>query len=100
MPAHDYGRSGSGHDGADSSVATFFAVHLALAMQSINLLGSEEQKQRYLPQMARFEKAGAFALTEPDHGSDSIAPYTTRSDRSRSPVPRSLTHTSGSPINR
>jgi glutaryl-CoA dehydrogenase len=57
----------------DSSVATFFAVHLGLAMQSINLLGSEEQKQRYLPAMARFEKVGAFALTEPDHGSDSVA---------------------------
>ncbi|MFT2598224.1 acyl-CoA dehydrogenase family protein, partial [Escherichia coli] len=40
--------------------------------QSINLLGSEEQRQRYLPQMARFEKVGAFALTEPDHGSDSV----------------------------
>jgi len=61
----------------DSSVATFFAVHLGLAMQSINLLGSEEQKQRYLPQMARFEKVGAFALTEPDHGSDSVALETT-----------------------
>ena len=61
----------------DSSVATFFGVHLGLAMQSINLLGSEEQKQRYLPQMARFEKVGAFALTEPDHGSDSVALETT-----------------------
>jgi glutaryl-CoA dehydrogenase len=61
----------------DSSVATFFAVHLGLAMQSINLLGSEEQKQRYLPRMARFEKVGAFALTEPDHGSDSVALETT-----------------------
>ena len=61
----------------DSSVATFFAVHLGLAMQSINLLGSQEQKQRYLPQMARFEKVGAFALTEPDHGSDSVALETT-----------------------
>ena len=57
----------------DSSIATFFAVHLGLAMQSINLLGSEEQKRRYLPAMARFEKVGAFALTEPDHGSDSVA---------------------------
>ena len=61
----------------DSSVATFFAVHFGLAMQSINLLGSEEQKERYLPQMARFEKVGAFALTEPDHGSDSVALETT-----------------------
>jgi glutaryl-CoA dehydrogenase len=57
----------------DTSISTFFAVHLGLAMQSINLLGSEEQKQRYLPAMAKFEKVGAFALTEPDHGSDSVS---------------------------
>src|SRR5208282_5576874 len=61
----------------DTSVATFFAVHLGLAMQSINLLGSEEQKRRYLPAMARLEKIGAFALTEPDHGSDSVGLETT-----------------------
>ena len=61
----------------DTSVATFFAVHTGLAMQSINLLGSEEQKRRYLPAMAKFEKVGAFALTEPDHGSDSVALETT-----------------------
>jgi glutaryl-CoA dehydrogenase len=61
----------------DSSIATFFAVHVGLAMQSINLLGSEEQKRRYLPQMAKLEKIGAFALTEPDHGSDSVALETT-----------------------
>ena len=52
----------------DGSIATFFAVLVGLAMQSINMLGSEEQKRRYLPPMARFEKIGAFALTEPDHG--------------------------------
>jgi glutaryl-CoA dehydrogenase len=57
----------------DASIATFFAVHVGLAMQSINLLGSDEQKRRYLPQMAKLEKIGAFALTEPDHGSDSVA---------------------------
>jgi glutaryl-CoA dehydrogenase len=56
----------------DGSIATFFAVHLGLAMQSINILGSEEQRQRYLPAMARLEKIGAFALTEPDHGSDAV----------------------------
>ena len=39
-------------------------------MASIDLLGSEEQKQRWLPAMARCDKLGAFALTEPDHGSD------------------------------
>ena len=57
----------------DGSFATFFCVHVGLGMQSINILGSEEQKRRWLPPMARMEKIGAFALTEPDHGSDSIA---------------------------
>jgi len=57
----------------DGSFATFFCVHVGLGMQSINILGSEEQKRRWLPPMARMEKVGAFALTEPDHGSDSIA---------------------------
>jgi len=56
----------------DGSIGTFFGVHVGLAMQSIYLLGSEEQKQRWLPPMARLEKIGAFALTEPDHGSDSV----------------------------
>jgi glutaryl-CoA dehydrogenase len=56
----------------DGSIATFFAVHLGLAMQSINILGSEEQRQRYLPAMSRLEKIGAFALTEPEHGSDAV----------------------------
>ncbi len=56
----------------DGSVCTFFGVHVGLAMQSINLLGSEEQRQRYLPPMARLEKIGAFALTEPEHGSDAV----------------------------
>src|SRR5258708_19537463 len=41
-------------------------------MQSIYLLGAEEQSQRWLPPMARLEKIGAFALTEPDHGSDAV----------------------------
>ncbi len=42
-------------------------------MHSISLLGSEEQKQRWLPPMARMEKIGAFGLTEPNHGSDAVA---------------------------
>jgi glutaryl-CoA dehydrogenase len=61
----------------DGSIATFFGVHVGLAMQSIYLLGSEEQKQRWLPPMATMEKIGAFALTEPEHGSDSVALETT-----------------------
>jgi len=57
----------------DASVGTFHGVHCGLAMNSIAMLGDDEQKQRWLPQMARLEKVGAFALTEPNHGSDSIA---------------------------
>ena len=57
----------------DTSFQTFWGVHMGLAMQSINMLGSEEQRARYLPQMARLEKIGAFALTEPNHGSDSVS---------------------------
>jgi len=57
----------------DGSVGTFYGVHCGLAMKSIALLGSAEQKKRWLPPMARLEKIGAFALTEPEHGSDSIA---------------------------
>ena len=57
----------------DGSMGTFLGVHGGLAMKSIVMLGSEEQKQRWLPPMARLEKIGAFALTEPDHGSDSVA---------------------------
>jgi alkylation response protein AidB-like acyl-CoA dehydrogenase len=56
----------------DGSICTFFGVHVGLAMQSINILGSEEQRQHYLPAMARLEKIGAFALTEPEHGSDAV----------------------------
>jgi glutaryl-CoA dehydrogenase len=61
----------------DGSLATFFGVHVGLAMQSIYILGSEEQRQRWLPGMASLERIGAFALSEPDHGSDSIALETT-----------------------
>jgi glutaryl-CoA dehydrogenase len=57
----------------DASVCTFFGVHSGLAMNSIAMLGSEEQKQRWLPAMARMEKIGAFGLTEPQHGSDAVA---------------------------
>jgi glutaryl-CoA dehydrogenase len=57
----------------DASVCTFFGVHAGLAMHAISMLGSEEQKQRWLPPMARLEKIGAFGLTEPNHGSDAVA---------------------------
>ena len=54
----------------DPSISTFMGVHGGLAMGSIYLCGSEEQKQRWLPPMARMDLIGAFGLTEPDHGSD------------------------------
>jgi glutaryl-CoA dehydrogenase len=61
----------------DGSVNTFIGVQSGLTMGSIALLGSEEQKQRWLPDMAALRKIGAFALTEPDHGSDSVNLETT-----------------------
>jgi alkylation response protein AidB-like acyl-CoA dehydrogenase len=53
----------------DASFGTFFGVHSGLAMGSIYLDGSEEQRQQWLPPMARFEKTGCFGLTEPLVGS-------------------------------
>jgi glutaryl-CoA dehydrogenase len=61
----------------DGSLATFYGVQYGLAMKSIELLGSEDQKQRWLPAMRTLDKIGAFALTEPAHGSDSVALETT-----------------------
>jgi glutaryl-CoA dehydrogenase len=54
----------------DPSISTFMGVHGGLAMGTIYLCGSEEQKERWLPRMARMELIGAFGLTEPDAGSD------------------------------
>ncbi len=53
----------------DVSISTFFGVHSGLAMGSIYLCGSEEQKQKWLPPMQRMELIGAFGLTEPEVGS-------------------------------
>ncbi|MGY1857558.1 acyl-CoA dehydrogenase family protein [Modestobacter sp. SYSU DS0290] len=58
---------------ADGSLGTFYGVHSFLAMQSIAMLGNDEQKERWLPAMARLETIGAFGLTEPQHGSDAVA---------------------------
>jgi glutaryl-CoA dehydrogenase len=56
----------------DGSLATFAGVQAGLAMRSIDHFGSEEQKARWLPALARCDAIGAFALTEPEHGSDSL----------------------------
>ena len=61
----------------DGSMGTVVAVQGGLALRSIALFGSAEQKERWLVPLARAEKLGAFALTEPDHGSDSVALETT-----------------------
>jgi alkylation response protein AidB-like acyl-CoA dehydrogenase len=65
----------------DSSIATFFGVHSGLAMGSIYIVGTEEQKQKWLPPMARMEKIGCFGLTEPLVGSGTGGGLTTTAKR-------------------
>ena len=65
----------------DASFCTFFGVHSGLAMGSIYLDGSEEQKQKWLPPMARWEKIGCFGLTEPLVGSGTSGGMTTTAKR-------------------
>jgi glutaryl-CoA dehydrogenase len=91
LPYHGYGCPGKSMvlDGmmmmelarVDSSFATFRGVHSGLAMGSIYLCGSEEQKQRWLPSMARLEKIGSFGLTEPLVGSGASGGLTTTARR-------------------
>ncbi|KUY21223.1 acyl-CoA dehydrogenase [Elizabethkingia miricola] len=54
----------------DSAVRSAASVQSSLVMFPINEFGSEEQKKKYLPQLASGEMIGAFGLTEPNHGSD------------------------------
>ncbi len=61
----------------DASIATFFGVQSGLAMGSIYMCGSEEQKQKWLPSMQKFDKIGAFGLTEPEVGSGAAGGLTT-----------------------
>ena len=61
----------------DGSMGTVIAVQGGLALRSIAMYGSPEQKATWLVPLAHAEKLGAFALTEPDHGSDSVALATT-----------------------
>jgi glutaryl-CoA dehydrogenase len=57
-------------EAGDSGLRTFVSVQGSLAMSAIHKFGSEEQKERWLPPMARGEKIGCFGLTEPTAGSD------------------------------
>ena len=91
MPYHGYGCPGKSTllDGfvamelarVDPSIGTFFGVHSGLAMGSIYLCGSQEQKQRWLPPMARMEAIGAFGLTEPEVGSGAAGGLTSTARR-------------------
>jgi glutaryl-CoA dehydrogenase len=65
----------------DPSIGTFMGVHGGLAMGSIMLCGSDEQRERWLPAMARMELIGAFGLTEPDVGSAISAGLSTTARR-------------------
>jgi hypothetical protein len=64
----------------DASVAVAMSVHNSLPMQMILRYGSDTQRERYLPAMARGELLGAFALSEPEAGSDAAA-MTTQATR-------------------
>ena len=57
----------------DASIAVAMSVHNSLPTQMILRWGTEEQKRRFLPPMARGELLGAFALSEPDAGSDAAS---------------------------
>ena len=57
----------------EPSIGTFLGVHWGLALISIVMFGSEAQQDKWLGPMARFERIGSWALTEPDHGSDASA---------------------------
>ncbi|CDP06469.1 unnamed protein product [Coffea canephora] len=61
----------------DASCSTFILVHSSLAMLTIGMCGSESQKQKYLPSLAKLDTIGCWALTEPDYGSDASALRTT-----------------------
>ena len=65
----------------DTSIATFFLVHHDLFVESLYGFGSEEQKARLLDDAANLRTTGAFALTEPEHGSDVAGGMETRARR-------------------
>ena len=69
----------------DCSIATFNGVHAGLAMGSIYLCGSDEQRERLLPAMARYQKIGSFGLTEPELGSGASAGLQTTARREGTP---------------
>jgi glutaryl-CoA dehydrogenase len=69
----DYGLIMQELERGDSGIRSFCSVQSSLVMYPIYAYGSEEQKQKWLPAMARGEKIGCFGLTEPDFGSNPSA---------------------------
>ena len=72
-----YGLACQELEAGDSGLRSFVSVQGSLAMFPISAYGSEEQKQHWLPRMARGEVIGCFGLTEPDSGSDPSSMRTT-----------------------
>src|SRR4028118_1505698 len=75
--AVEYGLACMELEAGDSGLRTFVSVQGSLAMSAIHKFGSEEQKQHWLPMMARGEAIGCFGLTEPTAGSDPASMKTT-----------------------
>ena len=73
----EYGLAAMELEAGDSGLRTFVSVQGSLAMSSIHKWGSEEQKNRYLPEMAAGRLIGCFGLTEPTAGSDPSSMATT-----------------------
>jgi glutaryl-CoA dehydrogenase len=65
-----YGLIAREFERVDTCFRSALGVQTTLSMTPIYLFGSQEQRERYLPAMARADKLGCFGLTEPDHGSD------------------------------
>ena len=70
MSSVEYGLVMQEMERGDSGVRSFVSVQSALVMYPIYAFGSEEQKEKWLPAMAKGEKLGCFGLTEPDFGSN------------------------------
>lgn len=66
---------------ADVSLSALVGIHNELIVGMIHELGSEAQKEQWLPRLERFEAIGAFALTEPEHGSDIAGGLETTAER-------------------